>query len=116
MNETNLVTVTAAELADCLQKTVSHLIECERALDEFHGMDADAGSGVSVVVVEAENLLHKFHANSDSLSQRLASLEQLLTQVRKTCGQNNCNCPDSDKVKKLARDLSGEQNIASGRR
>jgi hypothetical protein len=50
------------------------------------------------------------------LEAKLASYELLLAQVSKTCGQNNCNCPNSDKVKKLARDLNGEQNITSGRR
>lgn len=50
------------------------------------------------------------------LEAKLAAHELLLAQVTRTCGQNNCNCPGSDKVKKLARELTGEQNIASGRR
>lgn len=114
MSDTQMVSV--AELIDCLQKTVAHLIECERQLDEFHGLGADAGAGVSVVVTQAQNMLQRFQANPDALNQRLTAFEQLLVQVRKTCGQNNCNCPDSDKVKKLAAQMGGAQNIARGHR
>lgn len=39
----------------------------------------------------------------DELRNKLASLEELLAVSSKVCGNNNCNCPGSDKVKKAVK-------------
>lgn len=116
MSDQPLVGVSAAELADCLHKTVAHLIECERQLDEFHGLGADAGAGVSVIVCDAQLMLKRFHADPDVTSQRSAVFEQLLNQVRKTCGQSNCNCVGSNQIKQLVRDLGITTPVQRGAR
>ena len=37
----------------------------------------------------------------EDMRTKLAALEELLALSAKVCGQNNCNCPKSDQVKKL---------------
>lgn len=39
----------------------------------------------------------------EDLRSRLASIEELLAVSSKVCGNNNCNCPGSDKVKKAVK-------------
>ena len=39
----------------------------------------------------------------EALRTRIASLEELLAVSAKVCGNNNCNCPGSDRVKKAVR-------------
>lgn len=42
-----------------LQSLINHTIDCERELDQFHGLGDDAGQGCSINILEAEALLKK---------------------------------------------------------
>lgn len=44
-------------LSNALSALVDHALECEKQLDEFHGLGADAGSGCSVVICNAQSAL-----------------------------------------------------------
>lgn len=47
------------ELEAALRKLITHTLDCEKRLDEFHGLGGDAGSGMSSVVCEARAALEK---------------------------------------------------------
>lgn len=46
-----------AALREALQKLITHTLDCEKQLDEFHGLGDDAGSGMSSVVCDARAAL-----------------------------------------------------------
>lgn len=37
----------------------------------------------------------------DDMEDRISALEEILILSAQTCGQHNCNCPGSNKIKKL---------------
>ena len=48
-----------AALREALQKLITHTLDCEKRLDEFHGLGDDAGSGMSSVVCDARAALEE---------------------------------------------------------
>ena len=44
-------------LREALRKLITHALDCEKRLDEFHGLGDDAGSGMSSVVCGARAAL-----------------------------------------------------------
>ena len=46
-------------LTDTLEKLISHALDCEKKLDEFHGLGNDAGSGCSVNICDAYSVVMK---------------------------------------------------------
>lgn len=45
------------DIKKIMQELVEHTMECERELDEFHGMGKDAGAGSSEIVCRANKVL-----------------------------------------------------------
>jgi hypothetical protein len=49
----------APDLLKALRELTAHTIECERRLDEFHGLGNDAGSGSSICVTNAQEAIKR---------------------------------------------------------
>jgi hypothetical protein len=58
------------ELEKALRKLITHTLDCEERLDEFHGLGDDAGSGMSSVVCEARSALSPAHKEPSHDNQR----------------------------------------------
>ena len=46
-----------ARLKEALDSLVEHTISCEKELDRFHGLENDSGSGSSICVLNAQQVL-----------------------------------------------------------
>jgi len=66
----------AIDLAEALEKLIAHALDCERRLDQLHGLGVDAGSGCSINICEAqETLARSRRADVDPGLVALAEME-----------------------------------------